>query len=79
MLAKEAAIKKAAEDMKFYKLELINREQSYNNMFGNNPNVGVMMPPMGGVGGAQMGGGKPVKGVPMQGQRSGVPLPRAQV
>ena len=48
VLAKEAAIKKAAEDMKFYKLELINREQSYNNMFGNNPNVGVIMPPMGG-------------------------------
>lgn len=27
---KDAAIKKAAEDMKFYKLELINREESYN-------------------------------------------------
>jgi hypothetical protein len=26
ILAKENAIKKAAEDMKFYKLELINRE-----------------------------------------------------
>ena len=34
ILQKEAAIKKAAEDMKFYKLELINREQSYNAMFG---------------------------------------------
>ena len=30
VLAKEADLKKAAEDMKFYKLELINREQSYN-------------------------------------------------
>ena len=40
----ENAIKKAAEDMKFYKLELINREHSYNNMFGNNPNVGVINP-----------------------------------
>lgn len=30
--------------MKFYKLELINREQSYNQMFGTNPNVGVINP-----------------------------------
>ena len=44
MVKQEAAIKKAAEDMKFYKLELINRENSYNNMFGNNPNVGLMNP-----------------------------------
>ena len=42
--AKDAAIKKAAEDMKFYKLELINREQSYNQMFGSTPNVGLMNP-----------------------------------
>jgi len=44
MLVKEQALKKAAEDMKFYKLELINREQSYNTMFGTNPNVGLMNP-----------------------------------
>ena len=30
--------------MKFYKLELINREESYNKMFGANPNVGVLNP-----------------------------------
>lgn len=30
--------------MKFYKLELINREQSYNTMFGTNPNVGIINP-----------------------------------
>ena len=30
--------------MKFYKLELINREESYNKMFGTNPNVGVLNP-----------------------------------
>lgn len=36
--------------MKFYKLELINREHSYNNMFGNNPNVGTLNP-MGAMGG----------------------------
>lgn len=32
--------------MKFYKLELINREQSYNQMFGTTPSVGVMNPTM---------------------------------
>ena len=39
--------------MKFYKLELINREQSYNQMFGTTPTIGN---------GALMGGigGKPV-------------------
>ena len=30
IVQKDNALKKAAEDMKFYKLELINREQSYN-------------------------------------------------
>lgn len=29
--------------MKFYKLELINREQSYNQMFGTAPSVGGLM------------------------------------
>jgi len=48
---KDAAIKKAAEDMKFYKLELINREESYNQMFGSTPNVGVMNPLQGKPGG----------------------------
>mmetsp|Transcript_32609 Transcript_32609/g.28867 ORF Transcript_32609/g.28867 Transcript_32609/m.28867 type:complete len:244 (+) Transcript_32609:203-934(+) len=41
---KDNLLKKAAEDMKFYKLELVNRENSYNKMFGTNPNVGVMDP-----------------------------------
>ena len=44
ILAKEGELKKAAEDMKFYKLELINREHTFNNMFGNNPNVGLLNP-----------------------------------
>ncbi len=30
--------------MKFYKLELINREDSYNKMFGANPNIGLVNP-----------------------------------
>ena len=41
---KDNLLKKAAEDMKFYKLELINREESYNKMFGANPNVGLLNP-----------------------------------
>ena len=49
MLAKEAAIKKAAEDMRFYKLELINREQSYNAMFGMQPQVGFLNPVVAGT------------------------------
>ena len=44
ILQKDNLLKKAAEDMKFYKLELINREESYNKMFGANPNVGVLNP-----------------------------------
>lgn len=44
VIQKEAAIKKAGEDMKFYKLELINREQSYNAMFGAQPSVGLIQP-----------------------------------
>ena len=30
--------------MKFFKLELINRENNYNKMFNANPNVGVLNP-----------------------------------
>jgi len=41
---KDNLLKKAAEDMKFYKLELLNRENSYNKVFGAKPNVGVYNP-----------------------------------
>ena len=34
-MQKDAFIKKQEDDMKFYKLELINREHSYNQMFGH--------------------------------------------
>lgn len=33
-------VKKLEEEMKFYKLELINREDNFNNKFGGGPNVG---------------------------------------
>jgi hypothetical protein len=48
--AKETA-SKAVEDMQFYKLELVNRETSYNKVFSSNFNVGVMTV---GKGGAQV-------------------------
>ena len=44
IIQKDNLLKKAAEDMKFYKLELINREDNFNKMFGTNPNVGVINP-----------------------------------
>ena len=40
IVQKDAFIKKQEDDMKFYKLELINREQSYNQMFGTTPTIG---------------------------------------
>ena len=40
---KDAFIKKQEEDMRFYKLELINREQSYNQMFGTTPSARYLM------------------------------------
>lgn len=58
--------------MKFYKLELINREESYNQMFGSTPNVGVMNPLQGKPGMVQqktagqmppIGGGRGAPGV----------------
>ena len=30
--------------MKFYKLELMNREKNFNGMFNANPNVGILNP-----------------------------------
>ena len=53
---KDLFIKKQEDDMKFYKLELINREQSYNQMFGTNPTVGgAFNPVIGGMGGMAIG------------------------
>eukprot|EP00826_Nyctotherus_ovalis_P039639 TRINITY_DN3823_c0_g4_i2.p3 TRINITY_DN3823_c0_g4~~TRINITY_DN3823_c0_g4_i2.p3 ORF type:complete len:214 (+),score=111.39 TRINITY_DN3823_c0_g4_i2:1212-1853(+) len=41
---KEARLRKAAEDMKFYKLELQNREENYNKVFGSKPVIGFYNP-----------------------------------
>ena len=45
--------------MRFYKLELINREQSFNSMFGQQPQVGLL--PQVGVANAQPKKGGAVK------------------
>mmetsp|Transcript_128427 Transcript_128427/g.363449 ORF Transcript_128427/g.363449 Transcript_128427/m.363449 type:complete len:136 (+) Transcript_128427:3-410(+) len=41
---KDAVIKKLVDEMQFYKLELVNREQNYNKVFGATPTVGIMNP-----------------------------------
>ena len=41
---RETELEKMREEMKFYKLELINREQSYNKMFGTKPKIGPVTP-----------------------------------
>ena len=41
---KEEELKVAWESLKFFKLELINRENVYNKMFNANPNVGILVP-----------------------------------
>ena len=51
IVSKDAFIKKQEDDMKFYKLELINREASYNQMFGSQPNIGGQMGAQIGIGG----------------------------
>jgi hypothetical protein len=49
LIQKDNLLKKAAEDMKFYKLELVNREENFNKIFGANPQVGVINPLQGKV------------------------------
>ena len=41
---KEAIVLQMEEDMKYYQLELVNREQNYNSMFSSNPQVGLLDP-----------------------------------
>lgn len=41
---KEVDIKRLMDEMQFYKLELVNREQNYNKMFGASPLVGTLNP-----------------------------------
>jgi len=41
---KQATVKRLLEEMHFYKLELHNREQNYNKVFGAQPTVGILNP-----------------------------------
>jgi chromosome segregation ATPase len=41
---KENVIKRLLDEMQFYKLELVNREQNYNKVFGASPLVGTLNP-----------------------------------
>jgi len=42
MIAKDEEIKRVKEEMRYFKLELLNREENFNQKFGASPNVGVM-------------------------------------
>jgi len=44
IVEKEEAIDKLQNDLKYFQLELVNREQNYNALFSSNPTVGVMDP-----------------------------------
>ncbi|CAD7974786.1 unnamed protein product [Amoebophrya sp. A25] len=57
---RETAFNQLRDEMQFYKLELVNREQNYNKVFGvSGPNVGVLNPVSAytGVGPSQPGAG----------------------
>ena len=41
---REDQLRKAWHELKFFKLELINRENNFNKLFNANPNVGVLNP-----------------------------------
>uniref|UniRef100_A0A3B3BJV6 Family with sequence similarity 184 member A n=1 Tax=Oryzias melastigma TaxID=30732 RepID=A0A3B3BJV6_ORYME len=41
---REALVKKLVDDKKFYQLELVNRETSFNKVFNSSANVGVINP-----------------------------------
>ena len=44
LIIKEEELKKANENLKWFKLEIVNREGNYNKLFNANPNVGVLNP-----------------------------------
>ncbi|CAE7877418.1 FAM184A [Symbiodinium sp. KB8] len=54
---KDAEVGRLKEEMKFFKLELVNRETNFNKVFARQPNVGVMNPLGARAGGATGGAG----------------------
>lgn len=55
-------VKRLMDEMQFYKLELVNREQNYNKVFGVQPTVGIMNPIAKKPGGTRINGGLPPLG-----------------
>jgi hypothetical protein len=43
-MMKDKLLKKAEDDMEFYKMTLIHSEENYNKVFGSNPKVGNYNP-----------------------------------
>jgi hypothetical protein len=66
---RDEALIKAHNDMKFYKLELVNREESYNKVFGRQPTVQTAAEPdgtpiaVGKPSGSEVGGFKRTKSI----------------
>ena len=44
LFEQELVCQKLTDEKKLYKLELVNREENFNKIFNNNPNVGFMNP-----------------------------------
>ena len=43
-MAKDKLLRKAEDEMEFYKMTLINSEENYNKVFGSKPKVGSLNP-----------------------------------
>ncbi len=41
---KDAEVRRVREEMQYFKLELVNRENNFNKVFARSPNVGLMNP-----------------------------------
>lgn len=44
MIAKDELVQQTKEEMMYFKREMLNREENFNNKFGSSPNVGIMNP-----------------------------------
>lgn len=43
-MAKDKLLRKAEDEMEFYKMTLINSEENYNKVFGSKPKIGSLNP-----------------------------------
>ncbi len=44
LMAKDKLLRKAEDEMEFYKMTLINSEENYNKVFGSKPKIGSLNP-----------------------------------